>query len=281
MFLQMVDKVVPFTLNEYWNKFGYESLHIYIYIMYIDTFVYIYIHVTSISKYQPMDFSGISRVFVVFVDHRSLKCVFTHQELPRGKVLKEFPLTMVGISREEDLGDLFPFFLFSFLEQGEFEFFLVKIGHYIFCFQCVGVGSGEGGVLFWSLELGLIPWHLIQRAIWKVESGVLFSWRGGEVFWTSERVRFSLSSSISRIGSFNLLFHFLRHFTSFSIPTLTLLYFSEWVVKRGPKLPLDMLHLLQTSWFYTTCSCPRIISLRLRLPCVWNVFLTRCCWFCA
>ena len=44
----------------------------------------------------------------------------THEELPRGKVLKEFPLTMVGISREEDLGQSCSCFFdvfFRFLEH--------------------------------------------------------------------------------------------------------------------------------------------------------------------
>jgi len=76
---------------------------------------------------------------------RSLKCDKTpHQELPRGKVLKEFPLTMVGISREEDLGQTCSRFFFQFLE------------HY----------GGIGGVFF------------VENWWWEVE----MRWMGGVVF---------------------------------------------------------------------------------------------------
>ena len=81
----------------------------------------------------------------VFVDHRSLKCEQKpHQELPRGKVLKEFPLTMVGISREEDLGIcscfcFFVFFFFRILEQGQGKFG-------VFFERKLVVGSGDGWI---------------------------------------------------------------------------------------------------------------------------------------
>ena len=92
-----------------------------------------------------MDFFGHFPCLCCFLgNHRSLKCVFTHQELPRGKVLKEFPLTMVGISREEDLGTCSPFFFFSvqFLEHGEVEFFFENWTLFLFSVCWCGKWTG-------------------------------------------------------------------------------------------------------------------------------------------
>ena len=136
---------------------------------------------------------------------RSLKCEKkTNQELPRGKVLKEFPLTMVGISREEDLGICscfcFCVFIFQVLEQGQGKFG-------VFFEQKLVVGSADG-VDRWCLRPSFWDFRTSEVLVWVLPFGLRKFYNKGAAF------KIAVSPSFECVETSTFRWWFLFYFSS-------------------------------------------------------------------